>query len=205
MIKKYSLKALQQALNHGLSLDETRSDKIRQLHGKVLEIIINPLKVSFYITFDNAKLVLLDEYAGKIDTHIESSPIGLIRLSLLPASKVRSLFNDKIKISGDIALGQELKQLFDELDIDWEGHLAHFTGDVVANQIGNIFKEGQLFKNKLTSSIKRNLTEYLQEEAKEFPSREEIRDFFNDIDDLSMRTERASAHINKILVEHGLN
>src|SRR3990167_7176547 len=196
MIKKYSLKALQQALNHGLSLDETRSDKIRQLHGKVLEIIINPLKVSFYITFDNAKLVLLDEYAGKIDTHIESSPIGLIRLSLLPASKVRSLFNDKIKISGDIALGQELKQLFDELDIDWEGHLAHFTGDVVAYQIGSLIRRGCAFKKDVSKSLQNNVSEYLHEELRSFPPKEEINDFYDDVDKLTDDTERLVAKIN---------
>ncbi|MCK1850929.1 YihY/virulence factor BrkB family protein, partial [Legionella pneumophila] len=34
-----------------------------------------------------------------------------------------------------------------EIDIDWEGHLAHFTGDVVAHQIGSFVRKGLEFKN----------------------------------------------------------
>ena len=205
MIKKYSLIALQKAIKHALSLDETMPQKIKLLHGKVIEIIINPLNVFFFISFEDNELRLLSSYAGVPDTIIHSSPLGLIRLSLLPASKVRSLFNDKIRISGDIELGQKVKLLFDELDIDWEGHLAHFTGDVIAHQIGSFVREGRAFKQRITKSLCRNVTEYLQEERNVFPPREEINDFFNDIDDLSLRTERITAHINQLLSKYELN
>lgn len=47
MIKKYSLKALQKAINHALALDETMPTKISALDGKVLEIIVAPLGVNF--------------------------------------------------------------------------------------------------------------------------------------------------------------
>jgi len=95
--------------------------------------------------------------------------------------------------------------LFDEIDIDWEGHLAHFTGDVVAHQIGSLVREGQAFKERITSSLRRNVTEYLQEEVRLCPPSEELRDFFNDVDDLSLRSERLTAHINQLLVEHEVN
>ena len=140
MLKKYSLIALQKAINHGLSLDENMPAKLQSLHDKVLEMVIAPLDTHFFIQFKNGELLLLDEYQGEADTVIHSNPLGLIRLSLLPASKARSLFNDKIRMSGDIELGQQVKKIFDEIDIDWEGHLAQFTGDVVAHQIGSIFR-----------------------------------------------------------------
>ncbi len=200
MIKKYSLMALQKALNHALSLDELMPAKIQELHGKVLEIIISPLSVHFFIRFEHNEIQLLATYKGRPDTVIYSSPLGLIRLSLLPASKVRSLFNDKIRLSGDTELGQKVKQLFDELDIDWEGHLAHFTGDVVAHQIGSVFRQGLAFKNRVDTSMRNNVTEYLQEELCVFPPREELNNFFSDIDELSLRAERLAAHVNQLLV-----
>ena len=119
MIKKYSLLVLQKAINHALALDESMPTKIHALRGKVLEIIISPLNVNFFIQFDD-ELQLLDDYDGHIDAIIRSSPLGLIRLSLLPASKVRSLFNDKIRISGDVELGQHVKKLFDSQKRDPE-------------------------------------------------------------------------------------
>lgn len=205
MIKKYSLLALQKAINHALALDDGMPVKLNALDGKVIEIIISPLNVLFFITFNHATLELLASYDGKPDTVIHSSPMGLIRLSLLPSSKVRSLFNDKIRISGDIELGQRVKALFDEIDIDWEGHLAHFTGDVVAHQIGSFVREGRALKERFTQSLRRNVTEYLHEEARVFPGNEEMNDFFNDVDALSLEVERLSAHINQLLRHHEIS
>ncbi|CDZ76090.1 Putative lipid carrier protein [Legionella massiliensis] len=201
MIKKYSLKALQKAINHALALDESMPAKIAALEGKVLEVIVAPLGVNFYIRFDQQQLQLLSDYDGQPDTIIHSSPLGLIRLSFLPASKARSLFNDKIRLSGDVELGQQVKKLFDELDIDWEGHLAHFTGDVVAHQLGSLFRQGIAFKKQLSESMRHNLSDYLQEELGSFPPREEIDDFFSDIDKLSLDVERLQAHVNQLLVK----
>lgn len=205
MIKKYSLKALQKAINHALAMDESMPDKIAALHGKVLEIIITPLGVNFFIQFEQQQLQLLADYENHPDTIIHSSPVGLIRLSFLPASKARSLFNDKIRLSGDVELGQQVKKLFDELDIDWEGHLAHFTGDVVAHQLGSFFRQGLAFKKQLSESIRHNITDYLQEELRAFPPREEIDDFFNDIDQLVLDVERLQAHFNQLMANHEID
>lgn len=205
MIKKYSLKALQTAINNALSLDESMPQKISSLHGKVIEIILAPLEVNFFITFEQQQLQLLDHYEGHPDTIIHSNPLGLIRLSFLPASQARSIFNDKVRLSGDVELGEKVKKLFDELDIDWEGHLAHFTGDVVAYQIGSLFRQGLEFQRQVTSSIRNNFTEYFQEELRLFPPREEINDFFNDIDHLSHDVERLEAQIKLLMASYEIN
>ena len=202
MIKKYSLLALQKAINHTLALDASIPGKLQHLDNKVLEIIISPLDVHFYIRFTLEGVRLLDSYDGEPNASIHSSPLGLIRLSILPSSKVRSLFNDKIRISGDVELGQHVKQLFDELDIDWEGHLAQFTGDVVAYQVGNIVRKGLALKQQVGDSLIHNVTEFLQEEYRAFPTKEEVHDFFGDVDALSLSTERLAAQVNHLLAQH---
>ena len=201
MIKQYSLNLLQKAINHALNLDDSMPLKLKALKGKVLKIIISPLNVYFFMKFTKDELVLLAEYNKHIDTTINSSPMGLIRLSLLPASKARSLFNDKIKISGDVELGQQVKQLFDEIDIDWEGHLAQFTGDIIAHNVGSLIRRGLNFKDQINSSLRQDLSEYLQEELRAFPPKEEVDDFFNDIDELSLSVERLDAKISKLMAE----
>ena len=191
--KHYSLKILQQAMNQAASLDPAVPGKLKQLSGKVIQLVIVPLQVKFFITFQNERIVLIDHYDTTPDTVIQSSPLGFIRLSLLPISKARSLFHDEVKLSGDTELGQQVKQIFDELDIDWEGHLAHFTGDVVAYQIGSLFRRGLAFKNQLKDSVCDNLSEYLQEEAHLFPGQEEVNDFFEAVDLLAQDTARLEA------------
>jgi ubiquinone biosynthesis protein UbiJ len=205
MIKHYSLLALQKAINHALRLDPDTPPKLQSLDQKVIEIIISPLNVYFFMRFHNSEIELLDNYQGEPDTVIHSSPLGLIRLSLLPVSNVRSLFHDQIKITGDTELGQAVKQLFDEIDIDWEGHLAHFTGDVVAHQVGRFVKRGKAFQTRLKSSLKHNVSEYIQEEAKLTPPQEALEDFMNDIDALVLRVERLEAQINQDLTSDLIN
>ena len=196
MIKQSALNVLKKALNTAIGLDDSMAAKLLLLEGKIIQIIIMPLKVHFFITFTAGEVVLIANAPHAPDTVIESSPLGLIRLSLLPVSRTRSLFHDEVKLSGDIELGQQIKKLFDELDIDWEGHLADVTGDVIAYQIGSLVRRGQAFKNKLSNSLCNNVTEYLQEELRRFPPKEEINDFYDDVDKLTNDTERLAAQIN---------
>lgn len=202
MLKKYSLKALEKAINKAMKLDDQMPGKLQALNNKVLEMIIAPLNVNFFISFKEGDMLLLDHYEGHPDTVIHSNPIGLIRLSLLPASKARSLFNDKIRISGDIELGQDVKKLFDEMDIDWEGHLAHFTGDVVAHQIGSIIRKGMAFKKQFNEYMSQNLTEYLQEELRVVPSQNELDYFYDEVDELSLSVERLQAYVTQLISRH---
>jgi ubiquinone biosynthesis accessory factor UbiJ len=205
MLKKYSLKALQKAINKAMLLDEQMPTKLQALDHKTLEMIIAPLNVNFFIHFQDGEIQLLDRYDARADTIIHSNPIGLIRLSLLPASQARSLFNDKIRMSGDIELGQKVKKLFDEMDIDWEGHLAHFTGDVVAHQIGSFIRKGIGLKRHFDDSMRQNFSEYLQEELRVVPGKNELEDFFAEVDELSLSVERLQAHVNHLLSRHEID
>lgn len=205
MIKKYSLIALQTAINSALGLDDTMPEKIAALHGKRIEIVVAPLDIHFFIAFEKQQLLLLDQCSEHPDTVIYSNPLGLIRLSFLPASRARSLFNDKIRLSGDTELGYQVKKLFDELDIDWEGHLARFTGDVIAHQLGSFVKRGLAFKNHFTHSMQHNVSHYLHEELRLFPGREEMEDFFKDIDELGHDVERLTARINLLAAAYEID
>lgn len=198
MLKKMSLKTLELALNTALHLDPDSAKKLSPLDNKVLQLIITPLNVHFFILFSSHGLQLLATYAGRVDTIIHSSPIGLIRLSLLPASKARSLFNDSIHMSGDVELGQHIKQLFDNLDIDWEGHLAYFTGDVIAWQIGSLVRQGLQFNKQYRDSMTLNVREFLQEELQVTPCKAELNDFYKEIDQLILDVDRIEAHLTRL-------
>ena len=48
------------------------------------------------------------------------------------------------------------------------------------------------------------MTEYMQEERQLVPCRQEVQDFFQDVDDLSLRLDRLLAHFNQLSVDHEL-
>lgn len=202
MLKKISLQALQFAINQAINLDPVMPEKLLSINQKIIEMIVSPLNVHFYICIVDGKIFLKSDCLTKPDTIIHSNPMGLIRLSLLPSSKMRSLFNDQIQISGDVQVGQKLKQIFDSMQVDWEGHLAHFTGDVVAHQIGRVFRKGKNIHKQYIDTIKQSSKDYLTYEISCVPSREEIEKFCSEVDDLRLRTERLSAHVNSLMSKH---
>ena len=205
MLKRISLQALQFTIHQALSLDSSISEKLLTLNNKVIEIIISPLKVHFYICIEGGKLILKTQSSRAPDTIIYSNPMGLIRLSFLPSSKMRSIFNDQIKISGDIELGHELKKIFDDMHIDWEGHLAYFTGDVVAHHIGKVMRKGRDFRKSYTESFKKSSKEYLVYELQSTPSQAELETFYGDVDELRLRNERLEAHFQFLLAHYEKN
>ena len=205
MLKKISLHALQFALNQGISLDPSLKDKFLDFEGKIVEIVILPLHVHFYMTFHNGNIILLNEIDSEPNTIIHSSPIGLIRLSFLPASKVRSLFNDAIKISGDVELGQRLKKVIDSMNVDWEGHLAYFTGDVAAYHIGKIVRKGREIQKKYVKSFQDQTKDYLLHELQWIVTSEELEQFYQDVDETRLRTERLQAHLEYLSAKNEKN
>lgn len=202
MLKKISLQALQYAINQAISLDHFTLERLKKLDGKLIEIVILPLHVHFYIHFEQSKIELLHESIRQADTIIHTSPLGLIRISFLPSSKMRSLFNDHIQISGDIQLGQELKEIFDKIDIDWEGHLAHFTGDVVAYHVGKVFRKGKKIQEKYVQSLKFQAKEFILHEQLLAPTQPELEEFYRHVDDIRLRTERLIAHVHYLMAEN---
>jgi len=199
MIKKYSLKALERAINYALSLDEYSGAKLLKLDHRVIEMNITPLDVKFFMHFIGGQIELMADCDLPVDTVIKSTPLGLIRLSFLPASAARSLFNGSIEISGDVEVGTALKQVFDTLDIDWEGYLARFTGDVIACQVGELYRRGRELGRDVRQSLKEQTRDFLQEESRLFPTSEEVDDFYHDIDALAIDTARLEANIQQIL------
>lgn len=198
MIKQYSLNVLTDAVNRVLHLDPDFHEKCIPLDGKVIEIILLPLRTNFYLTFINDRILFVAHPPNPPDTSIESSPIGLIRLSLLPASKTRSLFHDGIKIRGDLRVGEQVKKLFDDLDLDWETHLANLTGDVAAYHIGACIKKISRSFHHARQSMQTNMTEYLQEEMTLLPPQEAIDNFFHDIHTLADDVARMEARIQRL-------
>lgn len=202
MLKKISLQALQFALDRALSLDPNIAPQLHLLEGKSIEMIISPLNVHFYILIQGGRLLLTTKSEQLPDTIIHSSPMGLIRLSLLPSSKMRSLFNDNIQMSGDLELGRDLKKIMDNIDIDWEGHLAHFTGDVVAHHIGKVVRKGRSFGRHYIQSVKQNTQDYLSQETALLTTTAEVEQFNQEVDELRLRTERLIAHFNQWLAQY---
>ena len=146
-----------------------------------------------------AGVSLMWQVEGDVDCTLRGTPWNLFRLGLSRDTQdMKKIFGDDVSISGDIEFGQEMKQAFDSMDIDWEEHLSHVVGDVIAHQIGDGVKSVLQLGQSTAETIRQNLSEYLHEELRHFPPREECEDFFHDVDALRDDVERIAARFNKL-------
>lgn len=190
--------SFEKALNHYLNLDPKSRHKIAKLQGKTLKLYIKPIVVFF--CFEEHKVCIKQNVSEEnIIATLEGYPLAFIQLHFSSKENAPKLFKQDLSITGDIQFGQEVRDLFQTIDIDWEEYLSHFTGDIIAHEAIKFLNHTSRFAQKIGLNLQQSLTEYLQEEAKHLPTKEEIDDFCDDIDHLTLRADRLQARLDEKL------
>ena len=197
LIKPLLSTTLETALTQYLALDDNAQLYLTPLVGKVIAITIEPFNETLYLCPTETSIQCLENFVGEIDTTLSGSMLafGVMGLSKAP---MRSLFSGEVKITGDTRLGQKFQQLFEQLDIDWEQHLSHFTGHSVAHILGNLFRSGNQWTQESIETFKLNATEFLQEETRNLPAKAESDIFYQQVDSLRMDFDRLYARVNRL-------
>jgi ubiquinone biosynthesis protein UbiJ len=182
---------IEKMCNGYLRLDAESRRYLVPLHGKVVRIHLVDLKWQSDWLFAADKIQILDKYEGKPDTFIKGKLSDFLR-AIQGAMSNTSSFST-LEVQGDMEVAQQLQTLLRQIEIDWEELLSHFTGDVVAHHVGDHVR--QVFKWGRTTAdhFRQNMTEYLQEELRYFPSRAEVNDFCEEVTTLRHDVERLLA------------
>ncbi len=209
-MKTFFNKTIETALNRYLALDPESRQRLLLLEGKVI-LIVMPLTAA--LANDNAITLTLNIHNGKInvsashapspDVIIKGTPLSLLHMSLNKENR-KQFFAEDVVMEGNLELGQQIIDLFDAMEIDWEEHSSRVLGDVSAHQLGRFVKGVKSFVNKTRESILQNINEYVHEEALVFPPREALNDFFHDIDALRMDADRLEIRIKNLLERRGM-
>jgi ubiquinone biosynthesis protein UbiJ len=196
-IKPLLTVALESALNNYIRLDPDVGELLSPLAGKVIGLTIEPFGETLYLCPAADSVQVLDAYPETPDTRISGSlwALGLMGISSKP---MRSLFSGEVKIEGDMASGRKFQELFGKLDIDLEEKLSRFTGDVIAHQIGNLFRTGARWTQETIRTFELNLGEFLQEETRDLPAGPEAEIFYRQVDELRADFDRLNSRIERL-------
>lgn len=193
------LAAMEAGLNQLFAMDPQTFERLKHFKGRIIAFHMSDIEQTFYFFPDQQGIQIVSHYDGEADTVISGSIPAFARMAMADEkTKTRSVFKGDISITGDIALGQHFQSLFKQLDIDWEEHLSHITGDVIAHSLGNMargfFDWGKNSLNSLTMDV----SEYVQYESRDIASGPEISHFNTQIDQLRNDVDRAEARINRL-------
>jgi len=195
LIKPLLTSALETALNQYLSLDEDVSLFLQPLAGKVIAVVITPFNDSLYLCPTQDSIQCLENFVGDVDTTLTGSlfALGLMGLSRSP---MNSIYKGEVEITGDMEVGKQFQQLFNQLDIDVEEKISQVTGDIIAHKLGNLFRVSKQWTEESAETFKLNASEFLQEETQDLPAQPEIELFYTQVDELRMRYDRLEARLN---------
>ncbi|OQK17730.1 sterol-binding protein [Methyloprofundus sedimenti] len=197
MIKPLLTSAFETALNKYLSLDEDIAIFLKPLTGKIIAVTIQPFDETLYLCPNGENIQIMDYYEGTIDTTLTGSlpALGLMGLSSTPA---RSFFSGEVSITGDLNVGHKFQHLFEQLDIDLEEQLSHYTGDVIAHKLGRFMRSASLWHQENLKTLQLNISEFLQDETQDLPPAPEINLFTRQVDQLKEDFDRLEARIKRL-------
>ena len=190
------LGGLELTANKALQLDPGTQKKLAELQDHIFLFHCSSPELSLYLIPGATEVRLCGMFAGEADTTLTGSAkeFGKLATATDPAS---ALINGDVELHGDSQALITLQKIIKQLDIDWEAPLAHTFGDVVGHGLGQGLRHGFSFGKQALQGLKRQLDEYIVEESELLPPRWQVEHFFNDVDQLAMRTERLQAKLQK--------
>jgi len=197
MILSFMLATAEKALNKFLQLDPETSSRLAPVAGRVICVQFQHVKYTVYFLIQNDGIRLLSDYSSTPDVSLVGAPFDFLRLSKAAASSA-ALFENDIKVTGDLEVAKQFKKIFAELNIDWEEQLSKATGDVIAHQIGNFMRHLSRWAKQSADSLQQDITEYVQEEARWLPLRLATQEFFKQVDTARHDVERLAARVQRL-------
>ena len=200
-----ALAGAERALNQTIALTPTSHQELEALSGTLLGIDITSLDLTLFIDMiSGTEIALL--------AHCERRPDAFVRgtvedFAALVASDdpAATLINSGIELEGSSSKLITLQQIVSKMDVDWEAPLVDALGDVMGHQLAQALRAMFHWSESARASLKRQLSEYLLEEGKLTPPKAELEHFYDSVQSLSLRVERAQSQVAKLLARAASN
>ena len=128
---------LEKTLNH---LINTNNIDTEGLDNKIIGLSVDEFNLKLLFKFTNSRVFVMEMYdQQKVDVDIKLNKTAF--LSLFKGASFEELIeSDEIDINGSVKTAQQLADLIALASIDVEELVSHYTGDIIAHQLGKSIK-----------------------------------------------------------------
>jgi len=189
--------AIEAAVSQYLRLVPESAHQLAEFDGKVVAVEIRDTPLRAYLRPSETGIGVAAHFDGIPDTTLSGSPLGFARLAL-GHNASRVLFSGSVEVEGDVELGQRFKQVLDSMEIDWEEHLSHLTGDVFAHQVGRLMRGATTWSRQALDSFSRDVSDYLHFEGEDVPTAVELESFLREVEILRDDVARLEARVKRM-------
>lgn len=195
------LSPLESLLNRNIAASSTARALCRRLDAKVLALHVEGMPLSIYFRSHGEQMSLDTKFDGTPNATLSGTPLSLLRMAG-PAPEA-ALRTGSVHIHGDAEVAQTFSELLKQARPDLEEELSRVIGDVAAHQVGNVARSAIGFAKKAADTFAQNLSEYLQEEGRDAPSRTEADEFISGVDKLRDDVDRFEARLGLLERKRG--
>ena len=196
-----ALAGAEQALNQAIALAPYSHQELDAVSGTLLGIEITTLALTVYIE-------MVTDTEVRLMAHCERDTDAFLRGTLEDFAALATsdeptatLINSGIELEGSSASLITLQQVIARMEIDWEAPLVELLGDVVGHQIAEGLRRFFRWGEGARTSLKRQVSEYLLEEGRLTPPKAELEHFYDAVQSVAMRVERAQSQVEKLLAK----
>jgi ubiquinone biosynthesis accessory factor UbiJ len=187
---------IEEAGNRLLRLDPETLRRLGDLQGRVLCIEFRDLGRRLYLHPSESGFRIAAESEQPPAVTLRGTLATFARLGL--GAETDTLKAGELDIEGDAALGQRLQRIFRNLDLDWEEPLARLFGDPLGHELGRVARAAFAWHRQALKTFGLNTAEYLQEETRLLPVRDEVEAFLNGVDSARADVDRLAARLQRL-------
>lgn len=195
------LTPLESVLNRNIAASSAARALCRRLDAKVMALHIEGMPLSIYFKANGEQMSLDTKHEGEANATLSGTPLSLLRMAG-PAPET-ALRTGSVHIHGDAEIAQTFSELLKRARPDLEEELSRVIGDVAAHQVGNVARSALGFARRAADTFAQNVSEYLQEEGRDAPSRTESDEFISGVDRLRDDVDRFEARLSLLERKRG--
>lgn len=189
--------SLEAAANRVLALDHAAAERLTRLEGKTLELELEGLDITLFLTTRYGAVHVSLDAPGAADTQIRGTPFALFAMAAPEEDAHWDRPGSPVHISGDAGLAREIERLFHSLDPDWEGQLAVLFGDVAGFQLASGLRKGAGFMRAAARQAGDATRRFLGEGSGPVTTTAEFEPFARGVDQLSKALDRLEQRLQR--------
>jgi ubiquinone biosynthesis protein UbiJ len=167
-----------------------------ELDDKVIAVRVKDTALAIFFCICPDEIVIITDYSGEPDVVISGSILSLARLA--GSGGEDAIRDGSLDLVGDMEIAQAFRKLLGYGKPDLEEELSGVVGDVAAHRIGEVARSVGRWGKEAGSTLRQNITEYLQEERRDVPSRYEVEAFTREVNALRDDVARVEARLNQL-------
>jgi len=188
-------------LNRNVAQSSRARTAAERLEGRVLSLALEGTPLTLFFRVAEGRITIDTQHEGVADASLSGTPLSL--LSMVGPGAEERLRGSGIRIAGDAEVAQRFRELLEYAQPDFEEELSRVIGDVAARQVANIARGFFDWGRKAAGSLSMNVAEYLQEEGRDVPTRVELDEFLEAVDQLRDAADRLEARIARLEPRRG--